>query len=630
MKTYNERMEDILQKTEEKHRQRTIVKRASVLSCFCAGLIALNLVLFLPFSTRMPSVEKYKDSEYYGVIQTINQMTYKPPKYKNNFQKWTSGLAKFGAAMDENMAAPENSASGLTGGNGYVETTDNQVSGVVEGDLFKRTNTHIFYMDYTAKTIRAYSIAEENSVLVGEAAVRLQDGAHSFYMTNAPEIYLSADGKNLTLVSNVSVSKNNATYFSRYTMVVHYDVSNPAQMQENGRTYFSGDYLSSRMVDGDLLLFNNFIVYGSMCDFDIPSSYLPHYGSFDNLQYIKGEDILCPENATNLRYTVVYKLNGSTAEIQDALALFSYSTEAYVSEENIFITRPYTKKETLSETAYQNVFKTDISCVYYGGDGFENKGIATVNGRVKNQYSMDEYNGVLRVVTTVSEQSWSKNSQAEYEHVTLTKNVTGGSLYCVDLQTLETVASEELFITDETVQSVRFDGEKAYVCTAVVVTLTDPVFVFDLSDLSNITYKDTGVIAGYSTSLVDFKNGTLLGIGYGESGGLKIEIYMETQTALESVCAFELEGVVFSEEYKSYYIDRDKGLIGLCVEDFREGNATYYLFQFDGYGIVEIVKVNVGAQTVYICDLARATVIEGTLYVFTPAGADLYVKRIFQ
>jgi len=510
-----------------------------------------------------------------------------------------------------------------------VETTDNQVSNVIEGDLFKRTNTHIFYMDYQAKRLRGYSIAGENSALVGEVAVQLQDGAHNLYMTEAPEIYLSADGQDLTMVSNVSVSKNGATYFSRYTLVVHYDVSDPANMKERGRTYFAGDYLSSRMVEGELLLFNNFVVYGSMCDFDIPSSYLPHYGAFDDLKYVAGENIICPENATNLRYTVVYKLNGNTAEVQDCAALFSYATEAYVSAENIFITRSYSARETLSETAYKNLSKTDISCIYYGGEGLEHKGVVTVEGNVKDQYSMDEYEGVLRVVTTVSETSWQRNDKAEFEHYIRLESVTGGSLYCIDLQTLKTVASEEKFITGETVQSVRFDGVKAYVCTAIVVTMTDPVFVFDLSDLDNITYKDTGVIEGYSTSLVQFKNGTLLGIGYSESGGLKIEIYAETQTALESVCVFELDSVTFSEDYKSYYIDREQGRIGLCVKDLRSGNATYYLLQFDGYGFLELVRAELDGQSVRgTCDLVRATVIEETLYVLSPAGADLYVQSL--
>ena len=81
----------------------------------------------------------------------------------------------------------------------------------------------------------------------------------------------------------------------------------------------------------------------------------------------------------------------------------------------------------------------------------------------------------------------------------------------------------------------RFDGTDAYVCTAV--QLTDPVFFFDLSDMDNITYKETGTIEGFSTSLVNFGNGYLLGIGTGNVwGSLKIEIYEESATGVVSVC----------------------------------------------------------------------------------------------
>ena len=95
----------------------------------------------------------------------------------------------------------------------------------------------------------------------------------------------------------------------------------------------------------------------------------------------------------------------------------------------------------------------------------------------------------------------------------------------------------------ETVRSVRFDGDYAYVCTAI--QLTDPVFFFDLSDLSNITYKDTGTISGFSTSLVDLGDGFLMGIGVGSlSTTLKVEIYVEGEQGVESYCSYELENTL--------------------------------------------------------------------------------------
>ena len=72
----------------------------------------------------------------------------------------------------------------------------------------------------------------------------------------------------------------------------------------------------------------------------------------------------------------------------------------------------------------------------------------------------------------------------------------------------------------------------------------------------HITYKDTGDIKGYSSSLVDFGDGYLLGIGYGnDRNTLKIEIYVETENGVVSLCSYERRDTQFSEDYKSYYIE---------------------------------------------------------------------------
>ena len=177
----------------------------------------------------------------------------------------------------------------------------------------------------------------------------------------------------------------------------------------------------------------------------------------------------------------------------------------------------------------------------------------------------------------------------------------------------------------ESVQSVRFDKDKAYVCTAIV--LTDPVFVFDLSDLNNITYKDTGTITGYSSSLINFGEDYLLGIGYGASfDTMKLEIYTETATGVESVCSYEMPNCYFASEYKSYYINRDKHLIGIGYDDYNQINETdfinhYTLFLFDGYDFVKLIDEEITGFN----DYKRAVLIDGYFYMF---GENFAVKAM--
>ena len=132
--------------------------------------------------------------------------------------------------------------------------------------------------------------------------------------------------------------------------------------------------------------------------------------------------------------------------------------------------------------------------------------------------------------------------------------------------------------------------------------------------MNNITYTDTGTIEGYSSSLVDFGDGFLLGIGYGDSRRtMKIEVYRENEGKVESVSSYIREDVYYSEDYKAYFIDRERGLIGLMFG--QKKNLTYILLQFDGNELVELLSEDFGTEGYY--ESARATLNDGYFYIFS-------------
>ncbi len=651
MKTYKQRTDSILKKAEKQKSIRKKVTISAITATACAAVMAFSLVLFTPFKVPENPINAYKNDEYFSLIKPLNAQFEKKsnkPVYKNNFEKWTAELknlfssdVKGGAngwldgAIDDDsteIGFPEfdvefddtatEGAPGDTGTNengGYEETTDNQVEGVIEGDLFKRTKTHVFYLcqlkeDGSLKggypTLRVYSIAGANSQLVHEYKITSQ-GADS--IAAYPDLYLSQDGKTLTVVT-IAVKRGNQQA-ERFTEVITMDVSNPASVKEVGRKYLKGSYVSSRSVDGKLLIVNNFNV-NKMPDFDDYASYIPQYGdSMESMEFVDSENIIVPDKINSTKHTVVMELDQATGEIEDCMALYCYSADLYVSQSNIFFTREFlsaTDRETMSE----------ITCISYGDEGFAKVGAVTVEGDVLNQYSMDEYNGILRVVTSVY------------------RPFTSASLYCVDMQTWEIIGSvTEFSPRGENVQSVRFDKDKAYVCTAIVITLTDPVYAFNLSDPTNITYKDTGEIKGFSSSLVQFRNGFFLGIGVNGNDSLKIDMYEETENGVEIYATYEpsfdpknpLTNIEFSPQYKSYFIDRERGLIGLGTwyYDTSIGDVVqqYRLIQFDGYGFSEVFVVDLCGLE----DWKRACLIEdeegnGWFYMFS---AEFKVQQIY-
>ncbi|MDE7107588.1 MAG: beta-propeller domain-containing protein, partial [Clostridiales bacterium] len=622
MKTYKERTESILQKAEvQRQKKRKRITLISVLSSVAAVILAFNLVLFVPYTVGGTDLTKYSSSEYYGVIKQLYGLTHEitSPRQTNNFNEWFGGLFKAGAGEPFGGGPVLDGASGTTPspptssapeeGNSYHETTLNQTDGVTEGDLFKRSDTHIFYLGFTygnyatnngiaTHELRIYTIAGEQSEAVTEYTIMPDNGMTFNIFTGSHEMYLSEDLTTITVISQCYEFSTDAVY----TAVIGLDVSDLSHVKEKDRTYISGSYVSSRVAGDNLLVISRFTVKNN-ANFDNVSAYVPQVGKKENRKPLAANDIVCPKNADDPHYTVICSLDNEL-EVKDSVALLSFSDDVYVSQNNLFATRSYFNGDEYTSNA---TTMTDIRIVPYEDGTFGDTRAVIAEGSVVNRYSLDEYNGILRAVTTVRYIGGNLKSKC--------------MLYCYDLNTLEVAAKVTNFApAGESVKSARFYGDTAYVCTAKVdfSIITDPVFAFDLSDLNNITYTDTGTIPGYSLSLTGFTDNTLLGIGYGnDRWTLKIELYKQTDSNVVSVVKYEEELVTFSSEFKAHLIDAENGIIGLGIVSEMQGDTRYALFTYDGDNLIEIASVEMSTMNV---NYMRATVIDGYVYIFEDDG----------
>ena len=589
-----------------------------VAACACFALVVCNLWLFMPFDTTPPDVSQYADSEYYGLIQKLNVLTFNYPKYKNNASKLWAKLKNFSflGATKEDAGMAEDGAM-ANGTSEYREVTDNQVSGIIEADRIKCSDTHVYYLDN--EVLRIYAIEQENTAEIG--SYTLYGGSKNHYLDQW-EFYLSSDCKTVTVITQYY--ENAKSNSRRYVNVISLDVSDPANIVKKDEFNVTGSYSSSRLTNGSILLLTEFAVYKHTLDFDDESTFLPQIDEGNGAYSIPADGIVSPETLSTSRYTVVMKLDADTLDLKGTAAYLSYSEDVYVSENHVFLTHVFAEKTKNKDGTITRNSMTEISCLTYGGDRFERNGNVTVRGYVKDQWSMDEYEGILRVFTTTNattiRERYDGNGSVSSTILQTATGNSNASLYCIDLASFEIVASVIDFAPPrEEIQSVRFDGNTAYVCTSV--ELSDPVFFFDLSDLNNITYKDTGTIEGFSTSLINLGNGHLLGIGRGNGwSDFKIEVYEETENSVRSVCSYELKNTSYSTVYKSYYVDRENQFVGLGIIDNSfyktdknsdEANR-YILLHFDGYELVELVNVPLAGDPVN----QRGVYIDGYLYLF--------------
>lgn len=639
MKTYNERTVSILEKAKTKRRNRNLTIAAI---CGVLVLCITAVPLLMPYRTTPPSVEQYASSDYYPVIEKLNTLKYEPPRYKNAFEEYILApmrnfATSIGQGKWESIGGIMDNGDGFLGGSNYPtadmntgvlgsspgaekyeETTDNQVTGIIEGDRIKRSSNYIYYL--SGSTLRIYSIEGSASKEIGRHEVASTDNYRLESYKHEWEMFLSKDCKTITLITSAI---DNATNH-RHVVLINLDVSDPANIKEGTRTYLTGKYLTARLVEDELLLVANFHPSTGNMDFSNPTSFVPQYGSEGKMECIDAGNIVAPDTLTTSQYSVICKLNQSTLEAISTAAFLSYSEEVYVSENSIYTTRQYTE-ETVKDNATLSEIMTEITAISYNGAKLEPAGSVIVTGYLENQYSMDEYEGILRVVTTTdTDFTYRDYNGFLADGIEPFTRGTNANLYCIDLSTWKIAASVEQFAPqNEVVKSVRFDKTAAYVCTAVELTFTDPVFYFDLSDLNNITYKDTGTISGYSLSLVNFGE-YLLGIGYGDNESiLKIELYQETPKGVASVTSYEVPDCNFSTDYKAYYIDRENMRIGLGLHRYGFDNSKdcYVLLQFDGYDLVELFTSDITGND----DYKRAVYIDGYFYMF---GDNFIVKEI--
>lgn len=578
-------------------------------SAACLALVICNLWLFLPYNTTPPSAEKYAESAYYPVIEKLSALTWEKPKYKNNFDKVASNFTGFFKATSKGDAMVENNVPGAAGsiyegffdsaetedGADDMQITDHQVGGVAEADRIKRTDKYIFYLD--ENTLRVYSIEGLESKEINRIPLLGSKKHH----INHWEFYMSADGNTVTVM---------AMYGKETPMVcvISLDVSDIHNITEKNRQEITGNYLSSRVVHNKILLMTQFVFNKNTVDFDKEETFLPQI----NGESMDVANITLPENANSTRYTVVMQLDENTLNIEDQAAYLSYSEDVYVTHDHIYLAHVFADVQDAGDGYTVRNSMTEITCLAYK-EGFEKQGSVTVRGYVKDQWSMDEYAGIFRVVTTTNATKMREVSYGDYASAEMLVTATGNSnasLYCIDLKTFEIVASVEDFApAGEEVQSVRFDKDTAYVCTSI--EMSDPVFFFDLSNLEKITYKDTGTIEGFSTSLVDFGNGYLLGIGREDWDTFKVEIYYETEKGVESLCSYTAKAT-YSTEYKSYYINRQHQILGLGLTSTKGGVSRYVVLRFDGDYLFELANVELAGNNSY----KRGVYIDGFMYMF--------------
>jgi len=208
----------------------------------------------------------------------------------------------------------------------------------------------------------------------------------------------------------------------------------------------------------------------------------------------------------------------------DKLESYEISDAAKYTEFTVLLERYYNSLDNDERLKVENEIQNRMSdyfkehkrelektgIVKMGLDKFEVSATGNIPGRPLNQFSLDEYNGNLRVATTVGEGFWGFGGQGE----------SANDVYVLD-ENLKIVGSVQDLGLTEQIYSVRFIEDIGFIVT---FRQTDPFYVLDLSNPEKPELKGQLKIPGYSSYLHPITKDKILGIGK-EGSNVKISLF---------------------------------------------------------------------------------------------------------
>lgn len=415
-----------------------------------------------------------------------------------------------------------------------------------------------------------------------------------------------------------------------------YDISDmsraPIKIGEYGQ---SGHYVSSRMIGDVLYLVTNHSQFYEI-DSENPATFVPQIFTNGIAGVVPPRDIILNEKIDRVQYTVISGIDTRGGGVISTQAFLGFGQTVYASLDNMFITNTEwvssgTSSRWWSDTAdlrngpitgYSYTL-THITRIALNNGDVRAMATGTVDGHVLNQFSMDEYNGYFRMVTSqrrdewrheiytgdrsrlrqnswdgrISDWVWDKEIEEGIFQSTSYESCWNDRNYVIRRQNIE-YSSNNLFVLNtaldvvgevtelawgERIYSARFMGD---VCFFVTFRDIDPLFAADLSNPYNPTILSELKIPGFSDYLHPFGEGRLFGLGRdvdestGWWGYLKLSMF-NTDDLLDVYerHTLHLDGQWWTEashNHRAILICVNRNIIG-----FPSSNGTYRIYGYD-------------------------------------------------
>jgi len=482
----------------------------------------------------------------------------------------TSSRSSTAAPTTTSGAAASAPSSAGTAGVGDVSTTNVQEQGVDEPDVVKtRSDLLVTVVD---STVRVLTLSPGGPSLVGAVSLDrgyghqlLLDGDHLLVVATSDGGIMPMDGVAPSATQGVPTTVTGSSGSSSGgvaaptspepgTLLWSIDLSNPAAPTVTGTTLIDGSLVSARSVDGTARVVTTSsptafdFVYPSrpgaeasalaanraMIEFSTIEDWLPTWRpiSSDGAAGTPRALVDCAALDTPSEFSGFGTLAVSTIDLRegaveprDSVGVLGAGETVYASATSLYVaTNQYQVVDAPSGGSSTRMYRpttqeTAIHRFDIRGDGpatYRASGL--VRGRVLDQFSLSEYEDVLRVATTDTNAMVGGAVPASESFVT-TLGESDGELRAVG-QLGDLGRGEQI-------KAVRFLGPTGYVVT---FRQTDPLYTLDLSDPAAPAVVGELKVTGFSSYLHPLGDGRLLGVGQdattqGRVTGLQVALF---------------------------------------------------------------------------------------------------------
>lgn len=408
-----------------------------------------------------------------------------------------------------------------------------------------------------------------------------------------------------------------------YCRIHVYDISDRTSPQKYHTFTIKGSYLDSRISSGYLYFF-------ALCDTSKPEKVddLETYVPMMDGKPMAEDKIMLPGGSNTASYLVMASVDMAHPDtFTDTRALVASADKLYVSQENIYLA------DTQSASYNEEGNQSDSTALYrfsYKDGKMRKESMGKVKGTLRDDMAMNEYNGYLRLVTTVQSQNVTKvidDITGEFLGYDNIESKMTNSLYVLD-SNLKTVGKIEDLAPDERIYSARFMGKSGYFVT---FRETDPLFSVDLSNPREPKILGELKISGFSEYLHFYADNLLLGIGMeadektGTTECMKLSMFdISNPQDVKEQSKLLLSKFNYSEalyNYKAVLIDTKKNLFGFCADDYYDDDdrTVYMLFKFEGGEFCKVMEIDCSDYERYGYEV-RGTYIGERFFLFAESG----------